>query len=206
MLKTESATCPTCEQRFEAPAVEVARGRGKFCSRLCMRRAASRMATAPVYGCLKCRKVLPRGVIKNHEIACAKGRNCPVCGEWFYSRGRATCSYACANTFFRSGTNHGNWKPHCYRTTCFSFHVRACVVCGENKILDVHHLDGDHENNTPENLIPLCPTHHQYWHSRYRRLVEPKIREYLVRWKEQCARSEGDQLRGNGKPLECVGS
>lgn len=45
-------------------------------------------------------------------------------------------------------------------------------------IVAVHHYDGNHDNNSPENLIPLCPTHHQYVHSRYKKLVQEKIDYY----------------------------
>lgn len=30
--------------------------------------------------------------------------------------------------------------------------------------LEVHHLDNDHGNNSPENLVPLCPFCHQVFH------------------------------------------
>jgi hypothetical protein len=66
-----------------------------------------------------------------------------------------------------------------YRQLCFRYHKKACVVCGEDKIVAVHHLNEDHSDNRPENLIPLCPTHHQYVHSRYKKLVQPIIVEYL---------------------------
>jgi nitrate/TMAO reductase-like tetraheme cytochrome c subunit len=39
---------------------------------------------------------------------------------------------------------------------------RKCAVCGErsNQHLDVHHINGDKHNNTPENLVALCRTCH----------------------------------------------
>lgn len=49
--------------------------------------------------------------------------------------------------------------------------------------MTVHHFDENKKNNTKENLIPLCPTHHQYWHSRYRFLVEGKIVKYIKNFK-----------------------
>lgn len=34
----------------------------------------------------------------------------------------------------------------------------ACVGCGfvDRAHLEVHHLDGDHKNDSPENLVPIC--------------------------------------------------
>jgi len=118
-------------------------------------------------------------------------KECPVCGKWFESytyRGKdlnikekTTCGRACSNTYFRSGKNHGNYsgKDESYRTICFAHHKKQCVVCGERKIVAVHHLDENRENNSPENLVPLCPTHHQYWHSRYKSEVEPIVLNYI---------------------------
>jgi hypothetical protein len=62
-----------------------------------------------------------------------------------------------------------------YRTICWAHHKKECVICGENKIVAVHHYDHNHNNNDPSNLIPLCPTHHVYVHSGHKSLVEDKI-------------------------------
>lgn len=109
---------------------------------------------------------------------------CPSCNLEFKTKSggsaaRVTCSYACSNSHFRSGEDHGNWNQDAYRTTCFHYHRKECVVCGEDKIVEVHHLDEDHKNNHKNNLIPLCPTHHRYWHSRYKYLVEDVVLDYI---------------------------
>lgn len=38
-----------------------------------------------------------------------------------------------------------------------------CVVqkCGHETGLDIHHIDGDSDNNSPENLLLLCAVHHR---------------------------------------------
>jgi hypothetical protein len=104
-------------------------------------------------------------------------KKCPVCGKKFktqkgHVREKKTCSYACSNTYFRSGPQNGNWNNDAYRTTCFHHHEKKCIICEEDKIVEVHHYDGNNKNNDFMNLIPLCPTHHQYMHSRY--IVEIK--------------------------------
>lgn len=118
-------------------------------------------------------------------------KSCPICNKKFIvfkgsKRDKTTCSHGCANTYFRSLENHPNWKglnakseDILYRRICFAHHKKECVVCGENKIVEVHHYDGDHGNNESKNLIPLCPTHHKYWHSKYRNLVKPVIDDYI---------------------------
>lgn len=111
-------------------------------------------------------------------------RICPVCEKKFdipdrkYARDQVTCSRACSNKHFRIGPGNGNWNDDTYRSTCFWYHEKKCVVCDEKLIVAVHHFDGDQTNNSPENLIPICPTHHQYWHSQHRHLIEKKVVEF----------------------------
>lgn len=123
-------------------------------------------------------------------------KKCPICGvEFKTKRGsvkeKTTCSYSCSNTYFRSGTNNANYIniedydingrgfSKKYRKICFDHHEHKCIICNEKLLLDVHHFDGDKMNNKPENLIPMCATHHNYRHSRYRYLVEKKIVNYV---------------------------
>lgn len=106
---------------------------------------------------------------------------CPVCNSIFktksgHKREKETCSHSCSNKFFTKSRRDENLKQ--YRTICFRHHEKKCVVCGEDKIVTVHHFDENHNNNIPENLIPVCPTHHQYWHSQYKDLVFDKINSY----------------------------
>lgn len=108
---------------------------------------------------------------------------CPICKLPFtpkYSQDQVTCSYSCANTFFSRKDNRQRNKKRNYKRICFEEHGKRCIVCGEDKIVEVHHADENHKNDSIENLIPLCPTHHQYWHSRYRELIRDKIETFLT--------------------------
>ena len=100
-----------------------------------------------------------------------------------YKGEKTTCSKSCANTHFRKG-----WQPDFishYTTICWRYHEKRCVVCEEDKIVAVHHYDEDHENNDPANLIPLCPTHHQYMHSRFRVEIEQRVLDYILEFRER---------------------
>lgn len=134
------------------------------------------------YNCTFCGQLYTKGNLKRHEKACKKNpaneRTCPVCGDK-YTKKSATCSYSCSNTYFRSGLNNGNANPDSYRTICFHYHKKECIVCGENKIVAVHHLNEDHEDNRLENLVPLCPTHHSYVHSKYKNEIMPFIEQFI---------------------------
>ena len=46
-------------------------------------------------------------------------------------------------------------------------------------IVAVHHYNGNHDDDRIENLVPLCPTHHQYVHSKYKHLVQDTIDRYV---------------------------
>lgn len=145
----------------------------------------ARIAAIKRIPCQYCSQEFTLGNHKKHETACSKNpinqKNCPACGSLFHGRGK-TCSRGCANAYFKTGPNHGNWKESRYRSTCFHYHEKRCVVCGEEYIVEVHHLDENPNNNSPENLIPLCPTHHQYWHSRYQEKIANIIQDYVKRW------------------------
>jgi hypothetical protein len=120
---------------------------------------------------------------------------CPICNNNFetklgHPREKTVCSNSCANTYFRSGSSHPNHKKDDdlsgeikYRIICFRHHEKKCVCCNEKNIVEVHHCDGNKNNNKPENLIPLCSTHHKYWHSKFRYLIKTKIDKYIKKFK-----------------------
>lgn len=137
--------------------------------------------------CDHCDRTMLTSGLPQHMLHCYLNpvniKLCPVCNtpikNWRTSK---TCGYSCSNTLFRSGPNNGAWKDSAYITTCFHHHEKKCVVCDEFRIVEVHHLDENHNNNDPSNLIPLCPTHHKYWHSRYKHLIEKRVLEYIQKW------------------------
>lgn len=151
--------------------------------------AARAIANSTKRQCQFCEKQTNLANIKKHESSCYLNpvnlKPCVVCGNPIKGKDAVTCSHACSNKHFRSGPSNGNWKDDAYRSTCFHYHKKECVICGEDKIVDVHHLDENHSNNAPENLIPLCPTHHMYWHSQYKNLIEKTVFAYIDEWKRE---------------------
>ena len=124
-------------------------------------------------------------------------KTCPICEKEFktmlgHKRETTVCSHSCSNTYFRSGRSNPNYKEddklnseNKYVTICFRYHEKKCVCCEEQNIVTVHHYDGNKKNNVPENLVPLCPTHHQYWHSRFRKLIKSKVDTYVKNYKNR---------------------
>ena len=96
-------------------------------------------------------------------------------------RERYFCSRKCSNSIggaAKARKYHYDEVAH-YSTVAWRHHKRECLVCGENKVVAVHHLNENHSDNRPENLVPLCPTHHHYMHSKHRELIEEKVIEYV---------------------------
>jgi hypothetical protein len=81
-----------------------------------------------------------------------------------------------------------------FRYQNFRHHQRACVVCGEDRVIDVHHLNYDELDHNEENIVPLCPTHHRYIHSRQPEETLAKIAKYLEEWRK------GSRLTGIAEP------
>lgn len=51
-----------------------------------------------------------------------------------------------------------------YRSRCFKYWQRRCVICGSTHKIHVHHADGDTTNLHIWNLIPVCTKHHKQLH------------------------------------------
>lgn len=137
--------------------------------------------------CRFCAKEMSEWCIGKHEKICYLNPDnlklCLMCGSPIvdYKNTKGTCSHRCSNTFFKKGRDIAE---HNYRSTCFQHHKKECIICGEHRIVAVHHYDGDNKNNDLKNLVPLCPTHHQYYHSNYRYLICEEVEEYIKKFSE----------------------
>lgn len=149
-----------CGREFDAPAREVNRGYGKFCSRGCS--AQHQWREHP-----------------SKELNCT----CGYCGAAFYRMGskRAAsrsglmfCDRKCKEKAqsLESGlleiSRYGDGGSH-YRQIALRVREAKCELCGYNavpEVLEVHHIDRNRSNNQPGNLQILCPTCHAAEHFR----------------------------------------
>ena len=138
---------------------------------------------------LKVKRLLQKyNIDTNHFIKTGKrtrvrkmyDKQCVACKKEFTTQHskQTFCSHKCSNSYI----------PHNpvsqYQTVCFKYHKKECVVCRENIVIDVHHLDENHKNNSPQNLVPLCPTHHRYLHCQAGKdLIYDKVIAYVEHFK-----------------------
>lgn len=81
--------------------------------------------------------------------------------------GKGLCA-GCYNSVFHIDKvkAHNNRKYHNISNELYKKLTEKCVICGFDKIVELHHLDHDHKNNSESNLIGLCPNHHKLLHHR----------------------------------------
>lgn len=125
---------------------------------------------------------------------------CAYCGKEIYrsksaiersKSGNLFCSRSCAvsfnNTLYKTGEDHPQYNGgiSSYRQRAFDAYPHKCAICGWNKdsrILEVHHINESHDDNSLENLIILCPTCHKHITLQ---LYELKNRKILLEKKKQ---------------------
>ena len=127
-------------------------------------------------------------------------KECERCGTEFIFEGRIkTKTYKRAKFCSRSCANNRQewWNDNAthYKTIALQHWKHECVICGFDKIVAIHHIDENHDNNDPQNLIPLCPNHHEMVHSRWKDEVVPLIEQAVeCKW--------GFSANGNTLPLQ----
>ena len=110
-----------------------------------------------------------------------KKRVCKRCGRLKVIKARDHCT-GCYSSVFQleqvKAWNHMKNYGIDYKT--YKQITKSCLICGFDKYVDLHHLDGDHKNNSTNNLIGLCPNHHQMLHTlKWRDEVLDQINKIL---------------------------
>lgn len=128
--------------------------------------------------CQYCKKTFQTANIVQHENGCSKNpkniHTCQQCGK--DTTNENFCSRKCSNIFNNINSKTGfkrqildNCHPMLtnpkyeyiiHRKICEQHWEMKCPICGWDKCVDVHHIDGNHDNDEPRNLIPLCQNHH----------------------------------------------
>ncbi len=92
---------------------------------------------------------------------------CKRCGKEKNYHGRGLCA-GCYNSVFQieKVKEYNRRKLHNIGNELYKKVTSECVICGFGKIVDLHHLDHNRQNNSSKNLIGLCPNHHRMLHHR----------------------------------------
>jgi hypothetical protein len=145
--------CHVCQRSFSVPPNRVLRGWGKYCSRACQHRDMKRGEMRP---CDYCGREIYR-----RPCDARKSR----VNRYFCNK---SCRCAWANTQ-RAREKHPNWtNGHAtYRAALIRADTRPfCRRCRltDERVLAVHHIDGDRNNNDLRNLTWLCHNCHHLIH------------------------------------------
>ncbi len=101
---------------------------------------------------------------------------CKRCQRERPHHARGYCS-SCHNVVYHYDLikAHNAKKSHNISLELYRKITEKCVLCGFDKVVDLHHKDGNHKNDQISNLVGLCPNHHKMFHT------EP-FREEIVSW------------------------
>lgn len=90
---------------------------------------------------------------------------CKRCKKQKVHHSQGYCS-SCYNFLFHYDLikEHNYRKWHNLDLETYRKLTKSCNVCSFDKIIELHHIDGNRENNSEKNLVGLCPNHHKMIH------------------------------------------
>ena len=108
-----------------------------------------------------------------------KIQTCKRCKRKMALHAKGLCA-GCYNYIFHLDKNkaYNQRKSNNVDLKTFRKVTSECVICGFNKIIDLHHIDSNKKNNSSKNLIGLCPNHHRMIHNfNFRNEIFQKLKE-----------------------------
>jgi len=104
---------------------------------------------------------------------------CKRCGRKMPVHAKGLCPGCYNFVFYLDKTkeyNYRKWHDIDYET--YKKVTKFCIICGFDKVVDLHHLDSNKRNNSKTNLIGLCPNHHKMLHDfKYRQEILELLKE-----------------------------
>lgn len=108
-----------------------------------------------------------------------KKKICKRCQRLMFLKGRGVCA-GCYNTLFYLEYQKARNQMQLYGLDyeIYKKITEKCIICGFDKFVALHHLDQNKKNNSTDNLVGLCPNHHQMLHTiKYRNEVFQLLKE-----------------------------
>ena len=111
---------------------------------------------------------------------------CKICGKKEVHHGRGICKKCYIRRYYKK--NPDLYKAHNIKRRynipyeLWNEITKRCIICGFDKVVELHHLDKNHKNNNRENFIGLCPNHHKMLHNfKYSKNMKKEIKKRLLR-------------------------
>lgn len=162
MSRTKTRECKECSEQFEAEVREINRGNGKFCSQSCANSYINRNreGSSVKVECAYCGEQFrkPKSRVENSKT-----------GLFFCCREHKDKAQRLDSGIDEINPDHyGNgsktYRSKALREQSSPHYCSECERTLPKPILEVHHIDGDRENNSLENLKVVCPTCHRLEH------------------------------------------
>lgn len=155
--KGSNINCLACRKKFYVPLYRIKTA--KFCSVECQNHKQHEKF---IFECLSCNKRVAAPPSRRNQ----KKKFCSLeCREAKRRTDKEKRQQSKALNTIARGNNQGRT----FRTHFFRVKEKKCQVCGYSEhdfCLDLHHIDGDCNNNTIENIAVLCVICHRNLHKR----------------------------------------
>ena len=104
---------------------------------------------------------------------------CKRCGREKPIHAKGLCDGCYNSVFYIEKVKEQNMiKSHNIDKEKYRKITANCIICGFGKIIDLHHIDNNHKNNTDSDLVGLCPNHHKMIHDRrFRKEIESILKD-----------------------------
>jgi len=160
-MKIIIKNCLNCTKEFNAPAREVKRGNGKFCTQKCssIYNRAHEIKSEPNVICAHCKKSFYMNETKKKNSKS---------GFHFCCREHKDLAQCIGGIKEIMPPHYGTGSPeNTYRRIAFASKPKVCERCSYDKheaAIIVHHRDHDRSNNDLSNLEVLCAICHAIEH------------------------------------------
>ena len=107
---------------------------------------------------------------------------CPRCERMLPHHSRGLCGGCYQSTYHLEGTRDNNTrKRHNIEPELYRKITKECIICGFDKIVDLHHIDENRKNNSRENMVGICPNHHKMYHTlRFKEEIGSQLKIKLL--------------------------
>ncbi len=141
--------CNNCGKKILRAKSDIKDYKNYYCSKQCRGEKSKKRV---ILTCDYCKKDFERVIGKVNRSK----NNLNFCSKDCRNKAQRLDCKILPNSNYKSG-------KYAYRDMAFRKYGKICSHCGYNEFeegLDVHHIDGDKNNNKVDNLLVLCGTHH----------------------------------------------